>query len=71
MSERATFKVWIEIERFNETTGEGEPCDMLGASVATFDTYDQAVRFSEHLADIADRSIAGRMGLYSWDMSND
>ena len=51
MSERETFKVWIEIERFNETTWEGELCDMPGASVATFDTYDQALAFSDILTD--------------------
>jgi hypothetical protein len=49
-----TFKVWLEIERYNETTGHGENMDAPGSSLATFDTYDEAWDYAERVTRLAD-----------------
>lgn len=35
-----TFKVWLEIERFNEKTGDSENMDAPGSSLAAFGSYE-------------------------------
>ena len=49
-----TFKVWLEIERFNESTGQGENMDAPGSSLATFDTYEEAWDYAERVTRIAE-----------------
>jgi hypothetical protein len=53
-SRHITFKVWLEIERFNEKTGHGQDVDAPGSSLATFDTYEEAWDFAERVACLAD-----------------
>lgn len=43
------YKVWIEIERYNEKTGDGETMDAPGASVDQFNTYEEAYEFAEQM----------------------
>jgi hypothetical protein len=50
-----TFKVWLEIERYNDRTGHGQNMDAPASSLATFDTYDEAWDYAEkvtHLAEV-------------------
>jgi hypothetical protein len=49
-----TFKVWLEIERFNEKTGHGQDVDAPGSSLATFDTYEEAWDYSERVTRFAE-----------------
>jgi hypothetical protein len=49
-----TFKVWLEIERFNEKTGKSEDMDAPGSSLATFDTYEEAWDYAERITQLAD-----------------
>ncbi len=49
-----TFKVWLEIERYNDRTGHGENIDAPGGSLATFETYDEAWGFAEHVTRLAE-----------------
>jgi hypothetical protein len=49
-----TFKVWLEIERYNEKTGQGENMDAPGSSLSTFDTYDEAWDYAERVTRLAD-----------------
>ena len=49
-----TFKVWLEIERYNEKTGNSEHMDAPGSSLATFDTYDEAWDYAERVTRLAD-----------------
>ena len=49
-----TFKVWLEIERYNEKTGKGENMDAPGSSLATFDTYQEAWDYAERVTRLAD-----------------
>jgi hypothetical protein len=48
-----TFKVWIEIERFDEKTDSGTTMDAPGSSLATFKTYKEAWDFAERVTDFA------------------
>jgi hypothetical protein len=47
------YKVWLEIERYNEKTGDGEDVETLSlcdfASSAQFDTLHAAVEFCKDL----------------------
>lgn len=56
MSRRKTiaFKVWLEIERFSEKTGNGQTMDAPGSSLATFDTYEEAWDYAERVARLAE-----------------
>jgi hypothetical protein len=49
-----TFKVWLEIERYNETTGQSQDMDAPGSSLATFDTYEQAWDYAERVTLLAE-----------------
>lgn len=60
-TEKVTYKVWIEIEEYDEDTGVGENVDAPGASVATFATHEDAYAFAELLTDVADSVGMTRM----------
>ena len=49
-----TFKVWLEIERYNERTGHGEDMDAPGSSLATFKTYEEAWNYAERVTRLAE-----------------
>ncbi|MGE3818895.1 MAG: hypothetical protein AB7I30_05625 [Isosphaeraceae bacterium] len=49
-----TFKVWIEIERYDEDTGEGETMDAPGSSLATFNSFEEAWDHAERVTCIAE-----------------
>ena len=49
-----TFKVWLEIERYNERTGHSENMDAPGASLADFDTYEKARDYAERVTRLAE-----------------
>lgn len=49
-----TFKVWLEIERYNEKTGRSEDMDAPGSSLATFDTYQEAWDYAVRITDFAE-----------------
>jgi hypothetical protein len=49
-----TFKVWLEIERYNEKTGAGQNMDSPGRSLATFDTYEEAYAYAERVTRLAE-----------------
>jgi hypothetical protein len=49
-----TFKVWLDIERYNEKTGNGQNLDAPGSSLATFDTYEEAWEYAERVAQFAE-----------------
>jgi hypothetical protein len=49
-----TFKVWLEIERFNEKTGASADMDAPGSSLATFKTYEEAWDFAERVTCLAE-----------------
>ena len=48
------YKVWLEIERYNERTGHGEDTDAPGSSLATFNTYEQAWDYAERVTRLAE-----------------
>lgn len=48
------YKVWIEIEEYDEERQTGETIDAPGAAVATFTTDSQAWRFAEVLQRIGE-----------------
>lgn len=49
-----TFKVWLEIERFNGKTGHSEDMDAPGSSLATFDTFEEAWEYAERVTRLAE-----------------
>lgn len=49
-----TFKVWLEIERYDEKTGDSQDMDAPGASLAMFDTYDDAWEYAERVTRLAE-----------------
>ena len=49
-----TFKVWLEIERYNDRTGDGQDMDAPGSSLATFDTYEEAWDYAERVTRLAE-----------------
>jgi hypothetical protein len=61
-----TFKVWLEIERYDERIGEGQTMDAPGSSLAQFATYEEAWDYAQRVtsldaaqAAIADAEAAG------------
>lgn len=48
-SDAKTYKVWIEIEEYDQLTDCYTECDAPGAELATFDTYEEAYEFAEHI----------------------
>jgi len=55
--ENTTFKVGIEIERYDEDSGESEDRDAPGSSLATFQTYEEAWDYAERVTRLADGII--------------
>jgi len=49
-----TFKVWLEIERYDDDTGHGEDMDAPGSYLAAFETYEQARDYAERAARLAE-----------------
>ncbi len=49
-----TFKVWLEIERYNERTGHSENMDAPGASLAEFASYEEAWDYAERVTQLAE-----------------
>ena len=49
-----TFKVWLEIERYNDKTGRGQDMDAPGSSLAEFDTYEEAWEYAERVTQLAE-----------------
>ena len=56
MSKRKTitFKVWLEIERYDEKTGNGQTMDAPGSSLAEFATYEEAWNYAERVSHFAE-----------------
>ncbi len=48
-SDEKTYKVWIEIEEYDERTGCGDTCDAPGGALATFGTFEEAYDFAEQI----------------------
>jgi hypothetical protein len=53
-----SYKVWVDIEEYDELTACGYACDAPGGELATFDTYDEAWDFAVHI----DRAYSTRRG---------
>ena len=51
---KTTFKVWLEIERYDEETGHGRDVDAPGSSLATFETYEEARDFAVNVTNLAE-----------------
>jgi hypothetical protein len=49
-----TFKVWLEIERYNEKTGASQNMDAPGSFLAEFPTYEEARDYAERVTRIAE-----------------
>ena len=47
--DETTYKVWIEIEEYDELTGCGNDCDAPRGALATFDSYEEAYEFAEQI----------------------
>jgi hypothetical protein len=54
-----TYKVWLEIEEYDERTDTYIECDAPGGELATFDTYDDAYDFAAQI-DSAYSNYAAR-----------
>jgi hypothetical protein len=48
-----TFKVWLEIERYDDDTGHGEDMD-APSSLATFETYEEARDYAKRVSRLAE-----------------
>lgn len=48
-----TFKVWLEIERYNGRTGRSEDMDAPGSSLAEFNTFEEAWDYAERVTRLA------------------
>jgi hypothetical protein len=49
-----TFKVWLEIEQYNEETGDGHELDAPGSYLAEFQTYEEAWEFAERVTRLCE-----------------
>jgi hypothetical protein len=49
-----TFKVWLEIERYNDRTGQSQDMDAPGSSLAEFPTFDEAWDYAERVTRLAE-----------------
>ena len=49
-----TFNVWLEIEQYDEATGEGQERDAPGSALARFATYDEAWDYAECVTRLAE-----------------
>ena len=48
------FKVWLEIERYNEKTGASQDMDAPGSYLAEFATYEEARDYAERVTQFAE-----------------
>ncbi|WP_152054199.1 hypothetical protein [Tautonia marina] len=48
-----TYKVWIDIEEYNEETGQGVETDAPGGALAAFDTCEEAWAYAAHVTQLA------------------
>lgn len=48
---RASYKVWLHIERHDEETDASDECDAPGAALAEFATYEEAYAFACKVTD--------------------
>jgi hypothetical protein len=44
-----TYKVWIDIEEYDELTDCSKDCDAPGGALATFNTYEEAWDFAQQI----------------------
>ncbi len=51
---RITYKVWLEIEEYDDKTGRGKDMDAPGSSLAAFDTYEEAWDYAERISRLAE-----------------
>ena len=49
-----TFKVWLEIERYNEKTGASQDMDAPGSYLAEFATYEEARDYAGRVTSLAE-----------------
>lgn len=49
-----TFKVWLEIEQYNEKTGDSQNLDAPGSYLAEFQTYKEAWDYAERVTRLAE-----------------
>jgi hypothetical protein len=49
-----TFKVWLEIERYNGKTGASQNMDAPGSYLAQLDTFEEAWEFAERVTRLAE-----------------
>ena len=56
------YKVWVDIERFDEATGEGEELDAPGSSLAAFGTFEEAWDYAEHIVRLAEADQSVTLG---------
>jgi hypothetical protein len=49
-----TFKVWLEIERYNEKTGASQNMDAPGSYLAEFPTFGEARDYADRVTRIAE-----------------
>ena len=49
-----TFKVWLEIERYNEKTGASQNMDAPGSYLAEFPTLAEARDYADRVTRIAE-----------------
>ena len=49
-----TFKVWLEIERYNEKTGASQNMDAPGSYLAEFATCEEAWDYAERVTRLAE-----------------
>jgi hypothetical protein len=49
-----TFKVWLEIERYNEKTSDSQNMDAPGSELAEFNTYEEAWEYADRVTRLAE-----------------
>jgi hypothetical protein len=49
-----TFKVWIEIEQYNEKKSDGQELDAPGSYLAEFQSYEEAWEYAERVTRLAE-----------------
>ncbi len=47
-----TYKVWLEIEEYDENTEHGKNMDAPGSSLAAFDSYEEAWDYAERVTNL-------------------
>jgi hypothetical protein len=57
-----TYNVWLDIEEFDHDTGEGEELDAPGSALATFDTYEEAWVYAEHITRLIETNSTQATG---------